>query len=393
MNAKTLKEIDVENKKVLLRVDFNVPFQAGKIVDDSRIVAALDTIKYLIDHNAIVIICSHLGRPDGKKDKKYSLEPVANYLAKLLQKDVLFVEDIFGKNTKPLIENLEPKDVVLLENVRFYKQEEECEKEFSKKLASLADIYVNDAFGTMHRKHASTYGVAEFLPSAVGLLVEKELSAFDKLNNPERPLVAILGGAKVKDKLPIVENLLNIADTILIGGGMSYTFVKAIGGEVGDSLVDETKVELAGQILEKAKEKGVKIVLPIDNVCANAFRIDADKKSFNSAFIPRGYQGMDIGKKTIKLFKKYIRSAKTIVWNGPMGVYEFPRFAKGTIKIAKAVAKSRAYSIIGGGDSAASIKSLKLNKKVGHISTGGGVSLRLLEGKTLPAVDIISSQN
>ncbi len=393
MNAKTLKDIDVENKKVLLRVDFNVPFQDGKIVDDSRIVAALDTIKYLIDHNAIVIICSHLGRPDGKKDKKYSLEPVANYLAKLLQKDVLFVEDIFGKNTKPLIENLEPKDVVLLENVRFYKQEEECEKEFSKKLASLADIYVNDAFGTMHRKHASTYGVAEFLPSAVGLLVEKELSAFDKLNNPERPLVAILGGAKVKDKLPIVENLLNIADTILIGGGMSYTFVKAIGGEVGDSLVDETKVELAGQILEKAKEKGVKIVLPIDNVCANAFRIDAEKKSFNSAFIPMGYQGMDIGKKTIKLFKKYIRSAKTIVWNGPMGVYEFPRFAKGTIKIAKAVAKSRAYSIIGGGDSAASIKSLKLNKKVGHISTGGGVSLRLLEGKTLPAVDIISSQN
>ena len=392
MNKKTLRDYDFDGKQVLVRVDFNVPFQDGNIVDDSRIKGALPTIKYLLENNAKIVICSHMGRPDGKKDMKYTLEPIADHLAKLLQHDVLFVEDIYGENTKPLLDDLEPGDIVLLENLRFYKQEEECEQEFAKKLASFADIYVNDAFGTMHRKHASTYAVAKILPSAVGMLVEKELQAFSHLDEPARPLVAILGGAKVADKLPLIEHLLDVADTILIGGGMSYTFIKAIGGEVGDSMVDESKIDLALKIIDKAKEKDVKLVLPIDNVCASEFKPDADRKTFNSAFMSTGYQGMDIGPKTRRIFKKHILTAKTIVWNGPMGVYEFPRFAKGTIKIAKAVAKSKAFSIIGGGDSAASIKSLRLCKKVGHISTGGGVSLKLLDGKTLPALEVISDK-
>ena len=392
MNKITLKDLDLDGKRVLLRVDFNVPFQDGVIVDDTRIRAALPTIQYLINNNAKVIICSHLGRPNGKKDMKYTLEPVANHLAKLLQKDVLFVEDIYGENTKPLLEDLQPKDIVLLENLRFYKQEEECGVEFAKKLASFADLYVNDAFGTMHRKHASTYAVAKLLKNAVGLLVEKELEAFSVLDKPQHPFVAIVGGAKVSDKLPLIEKLIDVADTILVGGGMSYTFIKTIGGEVGDSMVDESKLELAGKIIDKAKERGVNLILPIDNVCACEFRPDADKKRFNSAFMPQGYQGMDIGKKTIKTFKKYIRNAKMIVWNGPMGVYEFTRFAKGTTKIAKAVASSRAYSIIGGGDIAASIQSLKLSKHISHISTGGGVALALLEGKPLPALEVIKDK-
>ena len=388
---KTIRDIDVSGKRVFLRVDYNVPMNAElKIVDDTRITATLPTINYLIKHNARVILCSHLGRPNGQVDPKLSLRPVLARLSKLLDKPVSFAEDILDKSTVEMVDKMNDGDVLMLENIRFYKEEDENDEKFAKYLAGLADIYVLEAFATAHRKHASTYGVAKLLPSAVGFLVEQELLIFDKvLNNPDHPFVAILGGAKVADKLPVIENLLDKVDTILIGGGMAYTFIKAIGGNVGMSIVDNTKIDLANEILDKAKEKGVKIVLPIDNVGAKEFSEDAEVKLFNSGFIADDYQGMDIGPKTIKAFKKIIKKAKTIVWNGPVGVYEYEKFKKGTNKIAKYVAKSKSISVIGGGDSVAAIQSLGVAKKVTHLSTGGGASLMLLQGKKLPCVEVI----
>lgn len=388
---KTIRDIDVAGKRVLVRVDFNVPMTAElKIADDTRIVAAIPTIKYLLDHNAKVILCSHLGRPEGQVDNKLSLRPVMARLSKLLDKPISFAEDVLDKHTAELIDKMHDGDILMLENIRFYKQEEKNDEAFAKKLASLADVYVFEAFATAHRKHASTYGVAKLLPSVCGFLVEQEMAAFNKvLNNPEHPFVAILGGAKIADKLPIVENLLDKVDTILIGGGMAYTFIKAIGGNVGSSIVDNSKLDLAKEMLDKAKEKGVKIILPIDNVGAKEFSATSPTKLFNSAFFDEDYQGMDIGPKTIRIFRKVIRKAKTIVWNGPLGVYEYDKFKKGTIKIAKYIAKSKSVSVIGGGDSIAAVNSLGVAKKITHMSTGGGASLILLQGKKLPCLDVI----
>lgn len=388
---KTIRDIDVAGKRVLVRVDYNVPINNElKIADDTRIVATLPTIRYLSEHGARVILCSHLGRPNGQVDSKLSLRPVLARLSKLLEKPVSFAEDILDKSTVELVDKLENGDIMMLENIRFYPQEEKNDDSFAKKLANLADVFVLEAFGTAHRKHASTYGIAKHIPAVCGFLVEQELRMFDKvLNKPERPFVAILGGAKVSDKLPVIENLIEKVDTILIGGGMAYTFLKAIGGSIGMSLVDNSKIDLAKELLDKAKEKGVKIVLPIDNVGAKEFSEDAEAKLFNSGFFADDYQGMDIGPKTIKAFKKEIKKARTIVWNGPVGVYEYEKFKRGTNKIAKYVAKSKSTSIIGGGDSIAAIQSLGVAKKVSHISTGGGASLMLLQGKTLPCVELI----
>lgn len=390
---KTIRDIDVADKRVFVRVDYNVPINADlKIVDDERIVATLPTINYLIEHNAKVILCSHLGRPNGQVDSKLSLRPVLSRLSKLLDKPISFAEDVLADSTKEMIDKMHQGDVLMLENIRFYPEEEKNSTEFASHLASLADIYVFEAFATAHRKHASTYGIAKLLPSVIGFLVEHELEMFDKImNNPSHPFVAILGGAKVADKLPVVENLLNVADTILIGGGMAYTFVKAIGGAVGNSIVDNSKLDLAKEILDKAKEKGVKIVLPTDNIGAKDFSEDAESKRFISGFFDESYQGMDIGPKTVKMFKKAIKKAKTIVWNGPLGVYEYDRFKKGTNKIAKYVAKSKAVTMIGGGDSIASIQNLGYAKRITHLSTGGGASLTLLQGKKLPCIELIDN--
>ena len=388
---KTIRDVELSGKKVLVRVDYNVPMNTElKIVDDTRIVETLPTINFLLEHGAKVIICSHLGRPQGQVNNKMSLRPVLARLSKLLDKPVSFAEDVKDPSTKELVDKMNDGDIMMLENIRFYPEEEKNDANFAKQLASLADIFVLEAFGTSHRKHASTYGVAKLIPAVCGFLVEKELKMFHNvLNRPERPFVAILGGAKVADKLPVVENLIEKVDTILIGGGMAYTFIKAIGGNVGQSIVDNTKIELASELLDKAKEKGVKIVLPVDNVGAKTFSEDAETKNFSSGFFADDYQGMDIGPKTIKTFKKYIKKAKTIVWNGPVGVYEYEPFKKGTNKIAKYVAKSKATSIIGGGDSIAAVQSLGVAKKVTHLSTGGGASLMLLQGKELPCVELI----
>ena len=388
---KTIRDIDVADKRVFVRVDYNVPINSDlKIVDDTRIQATIPTINYLVEHGAKVILCSHLGRPDGQIDTKLSLRPVLARLSKLLDKPVSFAEDVLDKSTKEMVKNMKAGDVLMLENIRFYAEEEKNDESFSKKLAALADIFVLEAFGTAHRKHASTYGIAKHIPAVCGFLVEQELLMFDKvLNKPERPFVAILGGAKVSDKLPVIENLLDKVDTILIGGGMAYTFLKAIGGNVGMSIVDNSKLDLAKELYEKAKEKGVKILLPIDNICAKEFSEDAEPKKFNSGFIADNYQGMDIGPKTVKAFKKVIKKAKTIVWNGPLGVYEYETFKCGTNKIARQIAKSKAISIVGGGDSIAAVQSLGAARKITHISTGGGASLTLLQGKSLPCVDLI----
>ena len=391
---KTLNDIDVNGKRVLLRVDFNVPLSTDlKIVDDNRIIEALPTIEYLVSHNAKVILCSHLGRPDGNVNPKMSLRPVEARLSKLLQKPIMFIEDVKDEECTKALDKLGNGEIALLENIRFYKEEEENDADFAKLLASLADVYVFDAFATAHRKHASTYAVAKLLPNAVGFLVEKELEMFDKvLTQPEHPFVAVLGGAKVTDKLPVIENLLDKVDAILIGGGMSYTFVKAIGGETGKSLIDNKSLDIAKQTLDKAKEKGVKIVLPCDNYGADDFSANAKRKCFNSGFFAKDFQGMDIGPHTTKCFKHIIKDAKTIVWNGPMGVYEFPKFRRGTRKIAKYIAKSKAVSVIGGGDTVASVQDLGLENRITHISTGGGASLNLLQGKALPCVEIIEDK-
>ena len=389
----TIKDIQVAHKKVLLRLDFNVPQDkhTGAITDLNRVMESLATINYLCENNAKVIICSHLGRPNGVVDKKFSLEPVAKELAKLVKNKVVFAFDTVGEDARKKIDEMEDGDIVVLENLRFDKREEENDEEFCKELASLADIYVNDAFGTAHRKHSSTYGVAKLLPNAIGFLINKELKAVGQiLSNPNRPLVAVLGGAKIKDKIPVIENLLDKADTILVGGGMAYTFVKAQGGNVGKSLVDDEKLELAKKFLSLSNSKRAEIVLPIDNICNIDFDSNEKPKRFLSNQIDDNYMGLDIGPKTIKLFKKYIKKAGTVVWNGPMGVFENPMYAKGTNKIAKYVAKTKAFSFVGGGDSASAVVKSGYGKRIDHLSTGGGASLMLLEGKSLPGLEVIS---
>ena len=389
MNKKTVKDIDVNGKKVLVRCDFNVPIdsETGKITDNRRIRAALPTIQYLLDHNAKVILCSHLGRPKGEFNLKYSLKPVAEELSKLLNKDVKLAKDVIGESAKELTNNMKDGDVVLLENVRFHKEEEQNDPEYSKALASMAEIYVNDAFGTAHRAHSSTTGVADYLPAVSGFLIEKELEFLGgALENPAHPFVAILGGAKVSDKIGVIENLLDKVDTLIIGGGMAYTFYKAQGHHIGTSICEEDKLDLARSILEKAQEKGVDLLLPIDNHVSSEYSNNGEEKMVNSTEIPDGFMGLDIGPKTIEKFEEAVKDAKTVVWNGPLGVCEFDKFATGTKAVATMLSKLDAITIIGGGDSAAAVEKMGLADKMTHISTGGGASLEFLEGKTLPGI-------
>lgn len=395
MNKKTVRDIDVTGKKVLVRCDFNVPLdkETGKITDNRRIRAAIPTIEYLIDHNAKVILCSHLGRPKGEFNLKYSLKPVAEELSKLLGKEVKLAKDVIGEDAEKLTSEIKEGEVVLLENVRFHKEEEENNPEFAKKLASFAEIYVNDAFGTAHRAHASTAGVADYLPAVSGFLIEKELEFLgNALDNPERPFVAILGGAKVSDKIGVIENLLDKVDTLIIGGGMAYTFYKAQGHSIGTSICEEDKIDLANDILSKAKEKNVEILLPIDNHVSAEYSNEAEDKYIDSVEIPEGFMGLDIGPKTIELFKNAIKNAKTVVWNGPLGVTEFSKFEEGTKAIAEALAETQAVTVIGGGDSAAAVEKFGLADKMTHISTGGGASLEFLEGKVLPGIACLNNK-
>lgn len=391
MNKKTVRDIDVEGKKVLVRCDFNVPQKEdGTITDNRRIVSALDTIKYLIEHNAKVILCSHLGRPKGEFKKEFSLAPVAEELSKLLGKEVKLAKDVIGPSAKELTDNMKEGDVVLLENVRFHREETDNDPEFAKKLASFADIYVNDAFGTAHRAHASTAGVAAYLPAVSGFLIEKEINFMgDALENPKRPFMAILGGKKVSDKIGVIEALLGKVDTLLIGGAMAYTFFKSMGYGVGDSICELDKLDLAQDIMKKAKEKGVKLMLPVDTKVGKEFKPDTESKVVKYTEIPDGWEGFDIGPETIKMYVEELKSAKTVVWNGPLGLSEFEQFAAGTDTIAEALANSDAITIIGGGDSAAAIERMGLSDKFSHISTGGGASLEFLEGKKLPGIECL----
>ncbi len=388
LNKKTIEDIDVNGKRVLVRCDFNVPQdEEGNITDDRRIVAALPTIKYLMEHNAKVILCSHLGRPKGEFNMKYSLKPIAKRLSELLGKEVHMADDVIGDSAKSLAASLREGDVMLLENVRFHKEEEANDMAFSKALAELADVYVNDAFGTAHRAHASTEGVAKYLPAVCGYLIQKEINVMGKaLNNPVRPFVAILGGKKVSDKINVITNLIDKVDELLIGGGMAYTFFKAKGYEIGKSICEDDKVELAKELMEKAAHKGVKLLLPIDNVVATEFSNDAESKVVASNEIPEDWEGVDIGPETVKLYGDALKNAKTVIWNGPMGVFEFDKFAVGTNEIAKILGGLDAITIIGGGDSAAAIEKGGFADKMTHISTGGGASLEFLEGKELPGI-------
>ena len=392
MDKKTIRDIDVNDKKVLVRCDFNVPqdIETGKITDNRRIKGALPTIQYLIDNNAKVILCSHLGRPKGEVNEKYSLKIVAEELSNLLGKEVKLANDIVGDSAKKLVSDMKSGDVVLLENVRFDAREEKNDREFSKELASLADIYVNDAFGTAHRAHSSTAGVAEFLPAVSGFLIEKEIKFLgDALKNPERPFIAILGGAKVSDKIAVIENLLEKVDKLLIGGGMAFTFLKAQGHKIGKSICEEDKLDLARELLEKAEKKGVEIVLPIDSNVATEYSNDTENKIVHSQDVPDGWEGLDIGPDTIAKFKEILKTAKTVMWNGPLGVCEFSKYEIGTKEIATELGNIDAVTIIGGGDSAAAIEKLGLADKMTHISTGGGASLEFLEGKTLPGIECL----
>ena len=389
MSKKTIEDVQVNGKKVLVRCDFNVPLDGdGNITDDTRIRAALPTIKYLLEHNAAVILCSHMGRPKGEFNMKYSLKPVAARLSELLGKEVPLAADVIGESAKSMAAALKPGDAMLIENVRFHKEEEKNDPAFAKELASMAEMYVNDAFGTAHRAHASTEGVTHFLtPCVAGFLIGKELSVMGAaLENPTRPFLAILGGAKVSDKIGVIKNLLDKVDVLLIGGGMSYTFQKALGGHVGKSLLEEDKVELAKELMALAKEKGVKMLLPVDNEAGDSFSNDALRITVHSTEIPDGFEGLDIGPVTQQMFADEIHKAKTIIWNGPVGVSEFPNFAHGTEAVAKAMAETDAVTLIGGGDSAAAVERLGYADKMTHISTGGGASLEFLEGKELPGV-------
>ena len=387
LNKKTVEDIAVKGKRVLVRCDFNVPLDGSTITDDKRIVGALPTIKYLVSQGARVILCSHLGRPKGEFNMKYTLAPVAARLSELLGQNVVLASDVIGEDAKSKAAALKDGEVMLLENVRFHKEEEKNDPEFAKQLASLAEIYVNDAFGTAHRAHASTAGVADYLPAVCGYLIQKEIDIMGgALSNPKRPFVAILGGAKVSDKIGVINNLIDKVDAIIVGGGMAYTFAKAFGGKIGTSLCEEDKLDLARELVEKAKKNNVEFLLPTDTVCAKEFNNDSEQKVFTTDAIEDGWMGLDIGDKTIEAFTARIKGAGTVIWNGPMGVFEFDNFAKGTKAIAKAVAESGAISIIGGGDSAAAVEKLGFADKITHISTGGGASLEFLEGIELPGI-------
>ena len=394
MGKVTIRDIDVFEKKVLLRADFNVPMKDGVITDDNRIKEELPTINYLLEKGASLIICSHLGRPEGEFNSKYSLRPVAVRLSEFLNKPVIMSSDVIGKDATKLSKNLKPGEILMLENVRFHSEEEENDPKFAEKLAKLADVYVNDAFGTAHRKHASTYGVAKLLPNAMGFLIEKELNVFAKaFENPARPFVAIFGGAKVKDKLLLINNVIGKADTILIGGGMAYTFLKAMGYKVGKSKVEKEYLKEVKTMLTNAEENGVNIILPMDHVVCDNIENPTIIENTDGVNIPENLIGVDIGKKTAKTFYKIIKKAKLVLWNGPMGIFETPEFSSGTKKVAKALAKCKGVTIVGGGDSAAAVINMGYSKKVTHVSTGGGASLKLFEGKVLPAIDIIQNKN
>lgn len=389
MLKKTIEDIQVNGKKVLVRCDFNVPMDENKnITDDIRIKGALPTIKFLVENGAKVILMSHLGRPKGEVNKAFSLEPVAQRLAELLQKEVIFAADdvVVGESAKKAVSNMKEGEIVLLENVRFRKDTKN-DMDYAKELASLADIFVNDAFGTAHRAHSSTAGVADYLPAVAGYLIEREVKIMgDALTTPKKPFVSILGGAKVSDKIGVIQNLIEKVDSLIIGGGMAFTFLKAKGYEVGTSLLEEDKIDLAKDLMAKAEQKGVKMLLPIDVVVATEFKADADHKTVDADNMPSDMMGLDIGPKSVKLFSEAIKNAQTVVWNGPMGVFEMPAFAVGTKEVAKAVAECEGTTIIGGGDSAAAVEQLGYADKMTHISTGGGASLEFLEGKTLPGI-------
>ena len=388
---KTVRDIDLKGKKVLVRCDFNVPMDENKnITDTTRIIAAIPTIKYLLENDCAIILCSHLGRPKGEFKPEFSLKPVAKELSKILGKEVAMAEDVIGEDAKTKAANLKSGEIMLLENVRFHREETDNDEGFAKELASMAEVYVNDAFGAAHRAHASTAGVAKFLPAVSGFLIEKELECLgDAINNPERPFVAILGGAKVSDKIGVIDSLLEKVDTLLIGGGMAYTFFKAQGYEVGNSICELDKLDLAKEAMEKAKAKGVNLVLPVDTKVGKEFKPDTESKTVAWTEIPADWEGFDIGEKTIEIFTEEIKKAKTVIWNGPLGLFEFPQFSVGTNAIARLLATIDAKTIIGGGDSAAAVKKAGLEDKMTHISTGGGASLEFLEGKKLPGIECL----
>lgn len=394
-NKLTIEDIEVKGKKVLVRCDFNVPLIGGKITDENRLLGSLPTINYLIEKGARVILCSHLGKPK-EPNPEMSLKPVAERLSELLKQSVTFAADdkVVGENARKAVESMKDGDVVLLENTRFRKEETKNEETFSKELASLAEVFVNDAFGSAHRAHCSTVGVAQFLPVSVcGYLIQKELKFLgNAVANPVRPFVAILGGAKVSDKINVINNLLDKVDTIIIGGGMSYTFSKALGNTIGTSLLEEDKMEYAKEMMEKAKEKGVSFLIPVDHVIADKFDANAEAVTTEGANIPDGYMGLDIGPKTALIFADAVKTAKTVIWNGPVGVFEFEKFAAGTKAIAKALSETDAVTIIGGGDSAAAVNQLGYGDKMTHISTGGGASLEFLEGKELPGIAVLNDK-
>lgn len=396
LNKKTIEDIDVKGKRVLARCDFNVPLMDGEITNDKRIVAALPTIKYLMEQGAKVILCSHLGRPKGEYKPEFSLAPVAKKLSEYLGTEVKLAEDpeVVGENAKKLAAELKDGEVMLLENVRYRKEETKNEDNFSKELASLADVFVNDAFGTAHRAHCSTTGVAAYLPAVCGYLIQKEIKFMGgALANPKRPLVAILGGAKVSDKIGVISNLIDKCDTIIIGGGMAYTFMKYLGHSIGDSLLEADWVEKAGQMMADAKEKGVNFLIPVDNKVGKEYDANTEAMIVNSDEIPDGWMGLDIGPKSMELFVDAVKGAGTVIWNGPMGVSEWENFAAGTIAVANAVAESGAVSIIGGGDSVAAVTKLGFADKMSHISTGGGASLEFLEGKELPGIAALQDKD
>ena len=392
MNKKTVRDIDIKGKKVLVRCDFNVPLDENKnITDNRRIVGAIPTIKYLLDNDCKVILCSHLGRPKGEVKKEFSLAPVAKELSKLLDREVKLADDIIGESAKTLTADMENGDIVLLENVRFDAREEANNPEFAKELASMAELYVNDAFGTAQRAHSSTAGVAAYLPAVAGFLMEKELNFLGTtLENPERPFMAILGGKKVSDKIGVIDSLLEKVNTLMIGGGMAYTFFKAMGYNVGNSICELDKLDLAKGLMEKAKAKGVKLMLPVDTRVGKEFSADTESKTVKYTEIPDGWEGFDIGEETIKMYEEELSKAKTVIWNGPLGLFEFDQFAKGTNSVAQYLGNLEGVTtIIGGGDSAAAIEKLGIGNKFTHISTGGGASLEFLEGKKLPGVECL----
>ncbi len=394
LNKKTIEDVEVSGKRVLVRCDFNVPMtDEGMITDDRRIREALPTIKYLIKNNAKVILMSHLGRPKGKFNAKYSLKPIAAKLSELLGQPIDIAEDVIGESAESKVKTLKNGEVLLLENVRFHAEEEENDPTFSKKLASFGDIFVNDAFGTAHRAHASTAGVAAYLPAVMGFLIKKEMDYMGKaLTSPDRPFVAILGGAKVSDKIGVIENLLDKIDTLLIGGGMAFTFYKANGLNIGNSLLEADKIPLAAEIIIKAKEKGVKLLLPVDVAAAKEFKADSAYRIVADNQIADDEIGLDIGPESMKIFGDEIRKAGTVIWNGPMGVFEMPEFAKGTFALAEAMSECKGITIVGGGDSAAAVEQLGFAEKISHISTGGGASLEFLEGKVLPGIDVLDEK-